>query len=375
MAFGLGHDSPVVLSQSKVNFEALIARHGQWLRWRVAKKCPCITKYNRPDVHCTRCGGIGDFYDYQREYEDIIRATARENVIHIPDSYASAQIIEVYNSRGKRFEFVRHDNFLQIIGDVLPNNEYLEVRLCIPIVKKLESANLVKEGGGYYRVPGICTETSDIDRVYYQATGDVLSVGGIEDGEGNPVKAEGFRRDMIIIDSKADFMVAKNIEYVMPFKFVVLSQNLAKEDEELIIAHKGNAICTFPYKFNLAENDVLTVLSGDMTHKVVLEKRNKDRDDTINEFFVAQIDSIETTESVYKEGEDFILIGTNQIHWIGRQPEDGAKISVTYRYYPTYRVAKEIPTLRTSQDQRIPRKVMLQFYGAYGESKGLNRND
>ena len=203
MAFGLGHNSPVVLSQSKTNFEALIARHGQWLRWRVAKKCPCITKHNRPDVHCVRCGGSGDFYDYQREYEDIFRTTARENVIPIPDSYTNAHVIEVYNSRGIRFEFVRHDNFLQVTGSTIPNNEYLEVRICVPIVQKLESANLIKAGGGYYRIPGICTEPSEIDRVYYQAAGDVISVEEMEDIEGNTVKAKGFRRDMIFVDSKS----------------------------------------------------------------------------------------------------------------------------------------------------------------------------
>ena len=66
MAFGLGKDSPVVLSLGKANYEAMILRHGQWVRWRVAKKCPCI-KENSADPQCPKCGGIGDIYDYQKD--------------------------------------------------------------------------------------------------------------------------------------------------------------------------------------------------------------------------------------------------------------------------------------------------------------------
>jgi hypothetical protein len=49
-------------------------------------------------------------------------------------------------------------------------------------------------------------------------------------------------------------------------------------------------------------------------------------------------------------------------------------MSVTYRYHPTYRVAENIPMLRTSEDQRIPRKVPLKLFAAFGEKKGVNQN-
>jgi hypothetical protein len=49
-------------------------------------------------------------------------------------------------------------------------------------------------------------------------------------------------------------------------------------------------------------------------------------------------------------------------------------MSITYRYYPTYRIAKDIPMLRTSEDQRIPRKVVLKLFAAFGEAKKVNQN-
>jgi hypothetical protein len=377
LGFGLGKHSPIVLSQSRVNFEAMLERHGQWLRWRVARKCPCVTANNRADIHCPKCGGSGDIYDYQREYEDVLRLTARNNIIALEDDYTDAVIIEVYNSVGRKFEFCRRDNFIQITDAKIPDNEYIDVRLRVPIVKKLESAVLSRVGGGYYRVPGITTAPSPLEGVYYQIAGDVLSIKELKevtDEEEKPIKILGFRRDMIYTNSTAEKLFAKDIEYILPFRFVLLSQNLSKEDLRLLDMHRGSAVCTYPYMYNLSENDVITALSGAMIHKIVIDKRANGADDIIPEFFIAQVDGIETTSSVYKEGEDFDLVGTNTIHWKGGKPKDGEKMSITYRYYPTYRVAKEVPMMRTSEDQRMPRKVALALFSTFSEAKGVNKN-
>ena len=375
MGTGLGKNSPIVLSQSRENFEALISRHGQFIRWRIAKKCPCVTTNNRADIHCPKCGGVGDIYDYQREYNDVFRATVRDNIIPVPDDYTGAEIVAVYDSRGTRFQFCRCGEFIQITGASAPDNELVDVRVRVPIVKRIETVTLEKAGGGYFRVPGILTVPSKLDGVFYQAAGDVIAAEGLKDAEGNPVNTLGFRRDMILTDSTSETLTAVSVDYVMPFKFIVLSQELSKEDLALVNAHNGDAVCTYPYMYNLSEHDVLTVLSGTQTHKIVMEKRGDGLDDTIPEFFVERVDSIETKTASFAEGADFILVGTNKLHWMGERPEAGEVMSITYRYHPTYRVAKNIPMLRTSEDQRIPRKVPLKLYGAFGEAKRVNQND
>ena len=374
MGYGLGKNTPIVLSLAKGNFEALIERHGQWLRWRNAKKCPCITTDNRLDIHCPKCGGSGDIFDYQREYEDIFRAAVRDNIIPMPEGYSDSEILMVYDSKGRKYEYSRCDDFIQITDAVIPNNELVDVRIRVPTVKSLESAVLEKVGGGYYRVPGMSVEPSPLEGVFYQATGDVLFIAELKDNEDKPVNVLGYRRDMVLTDSAAETITAAGIKYIMPFRFVVLSQSFSKSDLALVNAHNGDAICTYPYIYNVSENDVLTVLSGAMTHKITIEKRGNNIDDTITEFFISQIDSIETKTGAFKEGADFILVGTNKIHWIGNQPEAGTIMSITYRYYPTYRVAKEIPTLRSSEDQRMPHKVVLKLYAAFSEAKKVNSN-
>jgi hypothetical protein len=371
---GLGKNSPIVLSLGKSNLDALIDRHGQYVRWRIAKKCPCVTINNTSDLHCPKCGGLGNIYNYQREYNDIFRSAVRDNIIAVPDDYAGAEILEVYDAHGKKFQFCRCGDFIQITGDGIPNNELVDVRVRVPIVKRLEAVTLEKIGGGYYRIPGILTPPSKIDGVFYQFAGDVILAAGVKDAEENPVNVLGYRRDMILTDSSSETLTASFADYIMPVKFIVLSQNLSKEDQAFVTAHNGDAVCTYPYMYNLSEDDVLTVLSGTQTHKIVMLKRGDDLDDTIPEFFIAQVDSIETKTAIFSEGADFIVVGTNKIHWTGNQPEAGEAMSITYRYHPTYRVAKYVPMLRTSEDQRIPRKVPLKLY-VFGEKKGVNRND
>jgi len=66
MGYGLGKNTPVVLAFGKENYEALIQRHGQWIRWRTATKCPCVLQETgEADIHCERCGGRGIIYGYQ----------------------------------------------------------------------------------------------------------------------------------------------------------------------------------------------------------------------------------------------------------------------------------------------------------------------
>jgi hypothetical protein len=127
--------------------------------------------------------------------------------------------------------------------------------------------------------------------------------------------------------------------------------------------------------FNVGLGDVITILSGAMPGKILLAHVSGETDDIIPEFFIAKVDSLETQDAEYREGTDFIIAGTNRLHWIGEnKPEDGAVMAINYQYRPTYRVAKNIPQLRTSEDQRLPRKVILQSFAAFQESKRVNQN-
>jgi hypothetical protein len=381
MGYGLGKNSPVILSQSRSNFEALIDRHGQYVRWRIARKCTCAIPENEADPHCEKCGGSGEVYDYQKFYNETLRLSVRDNILELPAENAACEVLKIYDAYyGNEFQFIKLGDFVEITGGPRPlnQNEIVELLIRDTVVKHFESAVLERIGIGYYRVPGVETPASKLEGVYYRAEGDVIAVERVENSAGEPVEIIGFRQNMIQLNPavpESETLSAYGVDYILPFKFVVLSQNLNKDDSLQLQIAEGDAVCTYPYMFNVGFGDVITVLSGTMPMKDSIKHISDDVDDVIFEYFVARIDKLETQTEEYREGVDFILVGTNRIHWIGEnRPEIGALMSISYQYRPTYRVAKNIPQLRTSEDQHIPRKVILKLFAAFQESRRLNQN-
>ncbi|MGP1414498.1 MAG: hypothetical protein ACTTJ6_01005 [Treponema sp.] len=125
--------------------------------------------------------------------------------------------------------------------------------------------------------------------------------------------------------------------------------------------------------YDVSENDIITVLTGHTTNKIVMKKVLGD--DVIPEYFVENIVSLETKDKSYNEGKDFIIVGTNKIHWIvDEKPKQQENMSITFRYNPTYRVSQSIANLRTSENQRLPKKVILKQLSTFQESRGVSIN-
>lgn len=423
MGWGLGKNSPVVLSLGRENYEAMIARHGQWVRWRIAKKCTCVTASNQPDIHCPKCNGFGEVYGYQKEICINLRLNvSHDNIIDLTEEHSRATIVSIHALRGApiEYEYRQFGSFVQILSDRSLYGEFVDVVLCETLVERMSTAELKSCGGGFFKVLGIETPRSTIAGVSYQAPSEVIHIERILDKEGREYEIKGYRANMVqlvdeplssntftvnnsdrvcliegtmrfstgnedpagaITDYKKEsylgyaflitnsvtniVLTAYDVEFIKPFRFVILSQALKKSDESIMIAAQGDAVATVPYQYNVSIGDVITVLSGTFTDKRVVIQRGSG-DTVLPELFVEGIDSLESAEKVYKEGRDFVITGMNRIHWIGEQrPEAQSALSIIYRYYPTYRVVQNYPTLRTSEDQRLPRKVILATFNPH----------
>jgi hypothetical protein len=381
MGYGLGKNSPVVLSLGRANYEAMIDRHGQWVRWRISKKCTCLTSTNSnyADPKCKKCGGSGERYDYQKEYNDSLRLSVAHRIIELPAEYADCEIVKVYDARGIEYTVQQMGQYAELSHPTseLRNGEVVEVTFRQSLSKHIEEAVLEYIGNGFYRVSGVRSDMSTIEGVEYRVAGDIIDLGRVCDAQGQAVDIIEYRRDTVRLkDSEAvQPLTAFGIQYIKPFTFVILSQDLNEVDEKLLALHGGQAVCTFPYRFNVSEGDVITVLSGSQTRKIVLKRKNATADDTVPEFFVDQVPYVETAVREYREGTDFIIIGENKLHWVcADPPEAGSIMSITYRYLPTYRVHKVVPMLRTSEDQRLPKKVLLNLFSDFSESKGVQKH-
>jgi hypothetical protein len=72
-----------------------------------------------------------------------------------------------------------------------------------------------------------------LEGVCYRAGGDVIAVERVENSAGETVDATGFRQNMMRLNPDApetETLAAYGIDFIFPFKFVVLSQNLSKEN-------------------------------------------------------------------------------------------------------------------------------------------------
>ena len=384
MGQGLGKNSPVKLTFGKENYEALIERHGQWIRWRRGVKCPCAQRETmQTDPHCERCAGTGIFYTYQKDMivTQTVGVTDDSGVVEVLEEYERASLLEIYDYAGNKYTAEKTGIYLSL-NTPAPKGEYLYVVMTMETLKKLDESACENAGGGYYRIKGLRSRRAGIDGLYQTASGDIEKIGKIVDAAGLEYQAKELRADMFFVEPLevegeiqeiTEPLTAKGIEYVPPFIFALLSQNLSKADGEAMVDVQGDAILTFPYNCDVAEDDVLTALAGTYTQKEVVN-RVDGGDDVIGAYFVMDVVSCIGNSREYKKGIDYILAGTNRLKWICEDaPEQGEAYSITYQICPTYKVVKSIPQVRTSESQRLPKKAVVKLYGTYGEKRGVNR--
>lgn len=391
MGFGLGKDSPVVLSFGRANYEALIERHGQFVRWRTAAKCPCANRQTRqPEPDCLRCGGLGFIYSFQEKTtvtHDVMVADG-SGITELPAEYADCRLEKVYGHDGREYGAAKHGQFVTLDPACgLGKGTFLTVVMESKTAGTLRETACRNAGGGYYRAEGLRFRRDGIEGICHDVPADIVKIGRITDAAGLEYEAEELRLDMFRIRPKAaavgnaagpetavtEPVRAENVEYVPPFVFALSSQNLSKEDSQTMSAAKGDAVLTFPYGCDVSEGDILTALSGTHTQKEVVMRTDGDGD-TVGAYFVTKIVSCTGRNREYTEGTDFVLAGTNRLLWLcADAPEPGEPYGLTYRLCPTYRVSKGIPQIRTGENQRLPGKAVVEYFGTYGEQRGANR--
>lgn len=379
MGQGLGKNSPVVLNLGKANYDAMISRHGQWVRWRTCRPCACTVRETmQPDLHCPECGGTGRIYGFQRDREVCVTVMVRDGgcVAGLPEEYAASSLLTAYSPlSGKDMPCEKHGAFL-VFRSPPGKGEYITAVLSESLVKRKERVTLERLPGGFWRVPGLKTERERLDELWYTAPGDIVSVGEVV-WEGGTLEVRELRQDMIYAplpegkETQAP-VTACGVQYIMPQKFAVLSQNLTKSDAEWADTARGEAVLVFPWNCDVAEDDVITVLSGTVTEKEV-KVRSADDADVLGAFFVSDIVSVAGRREFSAVRGDYALTGTNRLLWLCPDaPEPGEGYSVVYRTNPTYSVRKSIPQIRTSENQRMPKKAVVSLLGAFKEGLRVN---
>lgn len=375
--YGLQKNSPIRLSLNRENYEGLIERHGQWVRWLRASKCTCVTQNNRPDLHCTKCGGDGWIYGFQnRAMETLTLPYLEGAVVELP--YTDAIVVGIYDYMGLSYtEAARFGRFCRISGARVPNiGENLQIVLDRALLKTVPEVELIYRGSGCFEAPGLKVAGYRGVASERSAPADIVTVGSLynitQDISYAPSE---YRRNLVFsVEEPAagDHVIAKDIAYIEPFLFAVVGQQHKEPDWKFLELVGGEASMTFPAWAGVGEGDIITILADSQVGKIIIGKQ-AGIIDIIPAFYVDFVEYIEAGSAKYYSGEHFDLWGVNKIRWkdINSAPAENATMFVMYRYFPTYRVIREFPNVRSSENQNLPRRVALKLLSTFGERKSI----
>lgn len=359
MAAGLGKNSPIQLTLSRENYEALILRHGQYVRWLQANKCTCLLQSGRPNPTCKRCGGDGLFYNFQR------KKNLYSKPCSVIDGYAIVDDNEfILNNTNIKEVYVNGKEITNYTVDcgviASPQISKIDSVTCHGSTSREKTKNVflskVDKDGKIWAFTDDFIQ-SETTKIYPDITGVTFKINQFE-----IIQVEKISRNFIYLTHalNTDKLLA-SVKYIMPEKFLIHSQTKDESTQNFLSKCSGDTSMTYPYEFDIAKDDVITLLFANKLAKNIITSGGTELD-VLPEWFVADIISIESSDCIYSQS-DFILYDRNKIKWLNpdNQPFEGTKLSVVYRYCPSYRViAHAEHDTRSSENQLLPQMVALK---------------
>ncbi len=359
MGFDLGENTPINIKLSRENFNALIGRHGQQIRWLTAEKCPCIGDNQKPDESCVVCKGKGVTYRQQTTSERVKILTAPIDGVIDQDN-----VIWVRDLAGNEYTVTTADCVAYVDG-VIKGRQYQ--------VKYTEDVTESGTGTATY----IADKLDQIDLPtlveFGTVQGDLLTV--TADNAGTPLTVTSLFRNCFEISDTIlpGDVVTVSYTYVNPFVFGLIHNNFDKADRKWLSEISGDGLMIFPQRWEVNANDIIIALNATETKKEVV--RNEGEIDSLPSFYVNGLKNAYSIRADVKyeftPGTDYVLYKGNQIKWINNQPDQYEQLSHTYLYNTVYRVMSDLPDPRTSEDNRFPRKVALKMYTDYNTREGF----
>lgn len=370
MAAGLGKNSPIQLTFTRENYEALILRHGQYVRWMQANKCTCLLRSGRPDPTCKKCGGDGIFFGFQLNknlYSKPCSVTNGYAFIDNSEFTENANIKEVYLN-GKQIADFKIDCGV-IASDKITK---IDSVICHGSTSREKKKNAVLHKVD--KIGKIWAFTDDyINSETTKIYPDITAI-SFTDAK---IQTEKVSRNYIYLKNEVNAETLQAaVRYIMPEKFLIHSQTKDESTQNFLSKYSADSSMTYPYEFDIAKDDVVTLLFACKLDKGIITASGTECD-TLPEWFVSEIVGIESFDCKYTH-PDFLLYDRNKIKWLNpdNAPLEGTKLSVAYRYCPSYRVVAHAEhDVRSAENQLLPKMVALKLIVTGGDTnEGIEEN-
>ncbi|MDC7221537.1 MAG: hypothetical protein PQJ59_16505 [Spirochaetales bacterium] len=358
MPVGITENSPVQLSLTRSNFNSLINRHSQPIRWLTAEKCPCIGSNQRPDANCSFCKGKGVSYDITTECSQIetLRAVA-DGVIE------QDNVVWVRDLKGNEYSFT-DGGCITYVPDAKRGFSYN--------VKYTEDITLSGSGTATKIDTGLYSVDLPEQVKFGYVQGELLTVEA--ESNGATLTVTDIFRNSFEISEDISTDVTVTYTYVEPFQFALITNNFSRTDQKYLDAINGQGMLIFPQRWEVTQDDLIVALNATETKKIVY--RSTGNIDTLPSFYLYELKQAfcirDGAKVEFTPYTDFTIYKGNEIQWISdNKPEEDEQVSITYIYNTVYRVVGDIPDPRTSENNRFPRKVALKLYTDFNKRENI----
>lgn len=370
MAVGLGKDSPVVLKLTRENYEAMIERHGQWVRILNHNRCTCVLDSGHPDPNCPVCNGDGIFYTFQRAknlYSQVCTVSALDGDVGVGEiDEEDRGEIEAVFINGQRLDKKDYSiiDGRYIISPLLKKWDGLTVNSRVSMCTEFE-------GEVFARGENVLELNEAIESDLRRIAVDIVEVeqlfcetmDGVEE-----VAVEKAERNLIYTkEALIEGAVYKaKLSYAKPVKAVIHSQQGNRVIQRFLSANGLDSAMTVAYEIDVMRDDVVTLLYADRIEQVVIPKG-----ESLPQWFVAELIFVRDREREYVNGVDYRLKGRNRIEWLKEEnaPPDGVNLTVKFRSHPSYRISGDFQhEIRSAENQPFPRMVGLKLITVGGDA-------
>lgn len=405
LTIGLGRNSPIPLEGDPKKYEGLIVRHGQWTRWMSARKCTCILASNRPDPRCTRCRGLGWRYSFQTDEEDVaVEAQIVDaNTIELPYEVEASRVTLIQDGARTVYHLSEAYGRWIRVAETFPDNRGM---VYVSVLKN-RSATMEGPIGVYLGHGLIQIDSFEYQNPWAKVPIDIISVHRVTSLTGIPFNVLDFAVDKIMLDPEQIYFADDidggesgtlftqevdggeaetefdeeidggralmepsigermfvSLTYMPPYRIAIINQAISEMDQRSLQEVGGDAMALFPYSYKVSEQDVITSWASSQVRKRILRKAVGDVD-VLPDLFVSKILHLEDANREYLEGTHFVVWDRNTIRWIvatASRPAEGANFSIEYAANATYRVVRQFPNIRASEDKRFPQRVGVKL--------------
>lgn len=365
LTVGLDRTSPIPLEGNPRRYEGLIERHGQWVRWQVAKKCTCLLASNRPDPRCALCRGSGWRYGFQEAEEDIeVQAIAVDaTTVEMPYTVDRSRVLGVKVASGAAVQVAGvYGKWIKTAGGLSAHGVVM-----VSVLNPRKKA--VPQTAAYYAGFGIVKlDEYQYENPWARVPYDLASLPALVRASGEALSVLSWSVDKVLIDTTlGEPDVGERLEitgeHMPPYRMAIINQSLSEMDRTFLQDAGGDAMALFPASYKVSEYDTVTLWAATQVRKKIIRRGLADTD-ILPDLFISRVLSLSDAAKSYTEGVDFVLWDRNTIRWTideGARPADGSYLSIEYLANVTYRVMPQLPNIRSSEDKRFPQKVALKL--------------